>query len=88
MAVPAADQLRLVPDTRPCAVPLIVSTPIQVAVNVPDPLLPAKSVTRQEKFVHDGVVPPEPVPGCDCAVVHTPPSACAAVVDGLVRLDS
>ena len=88
VALPAADQLRLVPDTMPCAEPLILSTPMQVAVNVPDPLLPAKSVTLQEKFVHDCAVPPGPGPGSDCAVAHTPPNACAAIVDGLVRLDS
>src|SRR5262245_57846737 len=59
-----------------------------VALNVPEPLLPEKSVTCHLKSVHESCTDPDPSPGSDCFVAQTPPRSCADALDGLVVLDS
>lgn len=65
----------------PRALPLICMLPKHVALNTPAAVLPATSVTDQEKFVQVSCNDPEP-PGSDCVDPHSPPSTTADAADG------
>jgi hypothetical protein len=78
-AVAVAVQVIVVPDSVPCPVPVTLSVPRQVALNVPDPVLPDTSVTDHLKSVHVfwSVV-------ADAIDAHDPARSCALTLVELV----
>ena len=70
VAVALADQEMLLPLIVPLARPAICMLPKQVALNVPEPVVPVNDVTAQLKFVHDSA---RFAPAC-ATVTQVPPS--------------
>ena len=71
VAVALTEKAMLLPLIVPLAEPAISMVPKQVALNVPEPVVPVNDETVHLKFVHDCA---RPAPGACATVTHVPPS--------------